>query len=131
MATAGRRERVVARPPVVLGDAPLRVDQTLAFETIESGVERALSELKHLLGPLFNSLGYAPAVHGLELDRAQHQHVQRALQHVFGFAVLVRIAHGSPHSFRLSEGAYEDSFRTSREVELTRFRGSGVPEFRS
>ena len=40
------RERVVARPPAVGGDPPLRPDEALTLEPIERGIQRALPQLQ-------------------------------------------------------------------------------------
>ena len=82
---AGARQRVVARAAVVLGDLPLGSNQALALEPVERGIERALPELQHALGPLLDPLGDAPAVHRLELQRLEHEHVERALQDIASF----------------------------------------------
>src|SRR5687768_5279322 len=113
MPSSGGCERVVPRTAIVLRDAPLRLDQALALEAIEGGVERALAELKNLLRPLLEAFGNAPAMHRLELHRAEHEHVERALQDIFSGSEAFGIAHHG--SFRLSEGEYGGSFRASRE----------------
>src|SRR4029453_10427245 len=48
---------------------------------MQGRVERALVDLEHAAGPLLDPLGDAPPVHGLDLERLEHQHVQRALKH--------------------------------------------------
>ena len=79
---AGARQRVEARAAVVRGDVPLGLNQTLPLQPVERRIERALPELQHALGPLLNPLGDAPPVHRLELQRPEHEHVERALQEI-------------------------------------------------
>ena len=93
----GRSQRVVARAAVVVGDAPLGADELLPLQAIERRVERPLPELQHVLRPLLDAFGDAPAVHRLELQGSQDQHVERSLQHV---ASVLR----HTGSFRLTKG---------------------------
>jgi len=85
LALAQASERIVARLPAVLGDLPLRDDEALPLEAVECWIERPLSDLQHLLGPLLDPLGDAPAVHRFELQCFQYQHVERALQQIASF----------------------------------------------
>jgi hypothetical protein len=48
-------------------------------------VERALVDLQHVARDLLNALRDSPAMHGLERERLEDQHVQRALEDVVGF----------------------------------------------
>jgi hypothetical protein len=81
-ATAGGCERVVARTPIVLGDAPRGCDEPLPGEPVQGGVERALVDLQYLVRPLLDALGNPPPVHRLELERLEHQHVERPLKQI-------------------------------------------------
>ena len=120
MPAAGRGERVVPRAPVVLRDAPFRVDQPLPFEAVEGGIEGALAELEDMFGPLLDALGDAPPVHRLELQGSQDQHVERALQHVasiFG-------CHVTPFDRR--KEANRCSFRASRGKSQPLIVGGGA-----
>ena len=68
MSPPARGQRVVARAAVVDGDAPLGADEPLLLEAIEGRIERPLPELQHVLRPLLDAFGDAPAVHRLELQ---------------------------------------------------------------
>ena len=76
------RQRVVPPAAIVLGDFPFGSNQALAFEPVERGIERALTQLQHALGPLLDAFGHAPPVHRLELQRLENQHVERALEEI-------------------------------------------------
>ena len=51
-------------------------------QAVQGRVERSLVDLEHAAGPLLDALGDAPSVHGLDLERLEHEHVERALKHV-------------------------------------------------
>jgi hypothetical protein len=59
-----RGEAVVLRAPVVLGRAPLGVEQALVLETVERGVERALLDEERALGDLLDPRQDGVAVQG-------------------------------------------------------------------
>ena len=73
------RERVVLGAPVVLGDAPLAADQTVALEAAQGREERPGVDLEHALADLLEADADAVAVHRLQRQRLQDQHVQGAL----------------------------------------------------
>ena len=90
MSAAFACQRVVARSTIVFCHAPLRFDEALPLEPIECWIQRPLSELQDLFGPLLDPLGDAPPVHWFELQGLEHQHVERPLQDVgllFGHGV--------------------------------------------
>src|SRR5687767_6336111 len=100
-------QRVIAGAAVVCGDLPLGSNQVLPFEPVQRRIERALPQLEHALRPLFDALGDAPPVHRLELERLEHQHVERALQEVAFVGHVVpfdRRKKCNLSSFRLSKG---------------------------
>jgi hypothetical protein len=51
-----RRQRVVARAPVVLGGAPLGVDPAVQQQPLQRRVQRALADLQHVVGDLLQAL---------------------------------------------------------------------------
>ena len=67
---------------MLVGDPPLGSDEALPLQPVERRIERPLPELEDLLRPLLDALGDAPAVHRLELQRLEHEHVERALEYV-------------------------------------------------
>src|SRR5262245_29506444 len=117
MATAETGQRVIPCAAIVLGDLPLGSNQVLTFEAVERGIQRALPQLEHVLGPLFDAFGNAPSMHRLELQRLEHQHVEGPLQDVAFFA-----RHVFPFDRRKKRSGC--SFRLSRGTAIVRFRGS-------
>src|SRR5579872_3014679 len=117
LSPAIRRELVVARAPIVLGGLPGRRDPSLALEPLQGGIERTLVHFQHGVGPLANALGDAPAVHGLQTQGLEDEHVERALEHV---TTLLDDAHPFPLDVRveLSYVAY------SRQSRVPRLRGN-------
>jgi hypothetical protein len=81
-ATPGGGQAVVARPPIVVGGAPLARDQPLLLQPLERGVEGALVDLEHPVGDLLHALADAPAVHRLERERLEDEQVERATEGV-------------------------------------------------
>src|SRR5262245_52356422 len=79
---AGLRQSIEARAAVVLGRAPVGGDPALAFEALQSGVERALLDLQDLVRQLADALRNRPAVQRLERDRFHDQQVDGALNEV-------------------------------------------------
>ena len=67
---------------------------------------------------MFDAFGDAPPVHRLELQRLEHQHVERALQQIASFPghALLSIDEGSLSAgpFRLSKGEQTAAELTSR-----------------
>src|SRR5579872_346259 len=120
LSPAIRRELVVARPPIVLGGLPGRRDPSLALEPVQGGIERTLVHFQHGVGPLANALGDAPAVHGLQTQGLENEHVERALEHV---TTLLDDAHPFPLDVRV-ELSYVAYSRQSR-VRLLRGRPAG------
>src|SRR5215472_14942093 len=76
------RERVKFRAAIVVRRTPLGLDQSLALEAIERGIQRTLLNLQHLLRHLLNALRDSPAVIGLKSQRFQNQKIEGALQHI-------------------------------------------------
>jgi hypothetical protein len=64
-----RRQFVVARPPFAIGHAPLRLDPTLRFQTIERGIKRPLLDTQNVFRHLLNSIRDGQAVSWILLQR--------------------------------------------------------------
>src|SRR5688500_2809587 len=79
---AGGSERVVPGASPVLGHPPLGGDPPLALQAVQRGVQGALIHEQHIAGPLLDALGDSPPVHRRELQRLEHQHVERPLQEI-------------------------------------------------
>ena len=79
---ARRGQFVVARPAIVIGHAPLRLDPTLRFQTIERGIKRTLFNVQNILRHLLNAIGDREPVPRIMLERLQDQHVERAVNEV-------------------------------------------------
>src|SRR5262249_11851938 len=78
-----RRKRVEARAAVVLGLAPGGLHPTLDQHALQGGIQRALFDLKHVVGRLLDVLGDAIAVHRAQSpQRSEDEHVQRAWRDV-------------------------------------------------
>ena len=78
----GGRQRVVAGPPVVLRRAPLRLYPAVDEQALKRRIERALADLKDVLGYLAKTLGDAVPVQLPPQQRAEDQHVERARQKI-------------------------------------------------
>ena len=76
-------ERVVLRAAIVLGLAPLRVDEPFLLELEERGVERAVVEREAVLARLLDAASDAVAVQRSEhLEGLEDHQGERALLHV-------------------------------------------------
>ena len=73
--SAGGGERVVSRPPIVLGDSPTGLDPSPALESVQSRVQRALLDLKNIARDLLNAFGDGPAMLGLKRKRLEDEEV--------------------------------------------------------
>jgi hypothetical protein len=76
---AAASQRVEARLAVIFRDAPLCFDPAALFNPVKGGIQRALLDLKHILGKLMNSLPDAVAVHRSERQRLENQQIESAL----------------------------------------------------
>src|SRR6185436_12999707 len=81
---AGFRQAVKPRPTIVFRRAPIGGDPTLFLETLQSGVERSLLDLKDFFRELPDPLRDRPAVQRLERDGLQDQQVDGALNEIGG-----------------------------------------------
>ena len=75
---AGARDDVVLRPAIVVGCAPLGGNPAALLEALEHRVERALVDVKRVARELLDALTDAPAVHRLQGQGLEHEHLERA-----------------------------------------------------
>src|SRR5580704_7663159 len=80
LAAAG--ERVELGAARVLGLAPLRVQPSGALQPLQRREQRSWIHLEYAARDLFHAAGDTKAMHGLQAQRFQDQHVQRALDYV-------------------------------------------------
>src|SRR5262249_58671880 len=71
-------ERVVARAAVVLSRLPVALDPAPMFESLKSGVQRALVHVEATLRQFLDSEADAPTVDGLEGEGLEHEEVDAA-----------------------------------------------------
>src|SRR5690242_1439819 len=102
----GSRERVVARPAIVLRWLPARRYEPLMLEPIKRRVERPLIQPERPARALLEPFRDSPPVHGPELDCFQHEHVERPLEEI-----VVRVGHGF---FGQSKGEYRSLLSADR-----------------
>ena len=91
---AGSRQPVILRALLVLGQPPLGLDPALSFEAVQRGVERAVVDLQLFLRQVGDGDADAMSVLRPPLERAQHQHVQRALQQLDSVLISLACGHG-------------------------------------
>ena len=77
---AARRQRVVARPAVVVGRGPLGFDVVVEEQPLQRWIERALANLQDVIRQLPLPLRDAVPVQRLAVQHPEDQHVQRARQ---------------------------------------------------
>ena len=75
---AGAGERIELGATRILGLTPLRVEPACALESREGDEQRPRVHLEHAARDLFDAPGDAEAMHGLEAQRFEDEHVQRA-----------------------------------------------------
>src|SRR4051812_29489611 len=76
--SARRGDGVVAGAPARRRLAPLRGRPSLLLYAIESRVERSLLDVKDFVGQPLDMLADGVAVHGLNAQRAEHEHFECA-----------------------------------------------------
>src|SRR5262249_15722915 len=75
---AGRRQRIVPSPPVVLGRAPFSLDPALEQQSLQGGIEGAFANLEYLLGDVLEVLrDTVPVLTACE-QRLEDQQIQGA-----------------------------------------------------
>src|SRR6185369_4795338 len=88
---------VVPRPLVRLAGPPLRLQPAALDLAMQRWIERAGLHLQEVVGLLADGLADAVAVTGAPLQRAEDEHVERALEQLEA-AIFWRLRHGSRHS---------------------------------
>src|SRR5579872_7274845 len=87
---ARSREPVESRSTAKFRNSPLRRNPALMFQTMESGIKRALVDAQYVQGSLLNPLRDCPPMHSAQLQGSEDEKVEGALQHIhFG-----ALAHG-------------------------------------
>src|SRR5688572_3796276 len=80
--TAGACEGVIPGAAGTVGGAPLGVQPTGAFQTLERCQQRTRIDLEHPTGYLFDPASDPKPVHRLETERLQDQQVKGALNDI-------------------------------------------------
>ena len=76
------RQLVELRLPVVVGDAPARLDPSSLLQPEERGIERALIQLEEAFRHLEDPLGESePVLRSHRVERPQHHEIEGALQY--------------------------------------------------
>src|SRR5688572_9082151 len=73
---AGGGQRVIARPAVVVGDAPRPFDESQPLEALQRRVQRAERHAEHPAGELLDALADAVAVQRRQRERFEDQQVE-------------------------------------------------------
>src|SRR3984957_3506483 len=82
---SGARQGIIFRAAIVFRLAPFRLNPSLLFEPMQSGVKCALIHLQNVVRNAANALRNGPTVHGLEGDRLKDEQIESALDEVGGF----------------------------------------------
>ena len=90
LSPAGRRDAVVLRALIVVGELPLRVDPALPLETMQRRIEGTVIDVEHLIGAGAERNADTVAVLGSPLQGPQNQQVERALEQI---RLLSRLGH--------------------------------------
>ena len=101
---SGARQAVVLGLAVVLRRVPFRIDPSLLLEAMECRIERPLIDAQDVLRDLLDAQRDSPAVHRLERQGLQDEHVERSLQEI-----LFLTGHGAILRGRLVECQEERS----------------------
>src|SRR4051812_28986230 len=81
-APAGGGNAVIARAAVVVGGAPVAVDEAGLLEALERRIERALVHFENTPGDLIDALADPPPMHGREGECLEHEQVEGAAEGV-------------------------------------------------
>src|SRR5579864_4415130 len=100
MPPSNARERIEFCATIVLRRFPLGGNPALLLELVQSGIERAVADLQHVPGDLFETLADGETVEGLKRKNLQEQHIQRALDQIGRFAhIVASVTERSLHPF--------------------------------
>jgi hypothetical protein len=75
-------EAIKARFPVVLRSAPFGSYRAAKFQAVESRVERAVFDLKHIVGPALDRVGDGVTMGGSGEESLKNEKVESALEHL-------------------------------------------------
>ena|ERR1700722_7443434 len=78
----GRGQRIKLRLSPRFRFRPFRFDPGFLFQPVQSGIERALLNLKNFLGDLLNALGNRPTVFRFERDGFEDEEIESALNEI-------------------------------------------------
>ena len=90
LSAPGRRDTVVLRALIVVGELPLRVDPALPLETMQRWIEGTVIDVEHFIGAGAERNADTVAVLRSPLQGAQNQQVERALEQI---RLLSRLGH--------------------------------------
>src|SRR5688572_1689453 len=82
--STGGGELVILRPPVVLGEPPLGLDEAFALEAVKGLVESGVFDGQDVVGALTDPARDAVAMHRFPGQRLENQDVERSLEEVHG-----------------------------------------------
>ena len=88
-----RCERIELGAAIVVRLAPLRLDPSVLLKAVQSGIQRSLIYLEHVLGHLPDALGDAPAVHGFKSKGLEDQEVQGAWTESVGLLIVTPLSY--------------------------------------
>src|SRR5215207_8836376 len=80
--STGASECVEPRTARVFRLAPLGIEPTGTLQPLQGGEQGSGVDLEHSARDLFNAAGDAEAVHGLETEGLEDEHIERALDDV-------------------------------------------------
>src|SRR4030095_3657406 len=87
-----RRDGIELRLAIVVALPPLGLDEPIALETVERGIERPLWDLERVLGDLRDAEKDAVAVERAERHRLQDQHVERPGEELGDLGCQIRLS---------------------------------------
>src|SRR3954470_23239721 len=86
----GASDDVVLRAAIVVGRSPFSGHPAALLEALEDRIERALVDVERVARELLDALADSPAVHRLEGQGLEHEHLEGAWNE------RDRVGHGSP-----------------------------------
>ena len=115
--SSGGRNAVILRPTVVFRCTPERNDQSLIFEAVEGGIERAVLDLQNVTRRLLDRMRDRVAVRRRRANGPQNKHVQRPLHHIAGLLVF-RFSRHMPRKLTPEDNLWERDCRKYRTAAL-------------